>query len=67
MKRTEYCYPEIPLTRMAHKSDKTGTPSKMHPKINTSAHLSVIQKKTGQREAHLGLADPMGHPTLYWA
>ena len=67
MKCIKYCYPEMPLTRMAHKSDETGTPSKMHPRINTRAHLSVIQKKTGQREPHLGSADPMGRPTLYCA
>ena len=67
MKCTKYCYIEMPLTRMAHKSDKTGVPSKMHPRINTRAHLSVIQKKTGQREPHLGSADPMGRPTLYCA
>ena len=67
MKYTKYYYPEMPLTRMAHKSDKTGTPSKMHPRINTRAHLSVIQKKTGLREPHLGSADPMGRPTPYWA
>ena len=63
MKCTEYCYPEMPLTRMAHKSDKTGTPSKMHPRINTWAHLSVIKKKIGLREPHLGSAEPMGRPT----
>ena len=57
MKCTEYYYPEMPLTRMAHKSDETGTASKMHPRINTRAHLSVIQKKTGPRERHLGSAD----------
>ena len=51
------------LTRMAHKSDKAGTPSKMHPRINTRAHLSVIQKKIGPRERHLGSADPLGCPT----
>ena len=42
IKCTKYCYPEMPLTRMAHKSDETGTASKMHPRINTRAHLSVI-------------------------
>ena len=52
---------------MAHKSDKMGTPSKMHPRINTRAHLSVIQKKTGPGEPYLGSADPMGLPTPYWA
>ena len=62
MKCRKYCYPEMPLTRMAH---KTGTPSKIHPRINIRAHLSVIQKKTGLREPHLGSADPMGRPTPY--
>ena len=59
MKCTKYCDPEMPLTRMAHKSDETGTTSKMHPRINTRAHLLVIQKKTGLREPHLGSADPV--------
>ena len=56
----------MPLTRMAHKSDETVTASKMHPRINTRAHLPVIQKKTGLREPRLGSADPMGRPTPYW-
>ena len=63
MKCTEYCYPEMPLTRMAYKSDETGTTSKMHPRINNKAHLPVIQKKIGPRETHLGSANPMGRPT----
>ena len=67
MKCTEYCYPEMPLTRMAHKSDETGTASKMHPRINTRAHLPVIQKKTSLREPRLGSANPMGRSTPYWA
>ena len=67
MKYTKYYYPEMPLTRMAHKSDETGTASKMHPRINTRAHLPVIQKKTGLREPRLGSTDPMGCPTPYWA
>ena len=44
-----------------HKSDETGTPSKMHPRISTRAHLPIIQKKTGPREPHLGSVDPLGH------
>ena len=67
MKCTEYCYLEMPLTRMAHKSDEMGTASKMHPRINTRAHLPVIQKKTGLREPHLGSANPMGRSTPYRA
>ena len=51
------------LTRRTHKPDEMGAPGKMHPRINTRAHLSVIQKKIGLREPHLGSADPMGRPT----
>ena len=51
----------------SHKLDEMGVPSKMHPSINTRAHLSVIQKKTGPRERHMGSADPVGRPTPHWA
>jgi hypothetical protein len=63
MKYKKYYYPEMPLTRMVHKSNETGTPSKIHPRINTRAHLPIIQKKTVPREPHLGSADTMGRPT----
>ena len=47
----------VSLTRRAHKPDKTGTPSKMHPRINTRAHLSVGQTKASLRGHHLGSVD----------
>ena len=53
----------VSLTRRVHKPDEMGVPSKMHPRINTRAHLSIIQKKTGPRERHLVSADPLGRST----
>ena len=34
---------------------------------NTRAHLLVVQRMEGPRGRHLGLADPLGHLTPYWA
>ena len=34
---------------------------------NTRAHLPAVQRKEGLRGRHLGLADPLGRPTPYWA
>ena len=53
----------VSLRRRAHKQDKMGVPSKMHPKIKTRAHLSVAQRKAGLGECHLGSADPLCHLT----
>ena len=53
----------VSLTRRAHKPDEMGVPSKMHPRIKTRAHLSVVQRKAGPGERHLGSADPLGRPT----
>ena len=53
----------VSLRRRANKPDEMGVPSKMHPRINTRAHLSVVQMKAGLGECHLGSADPLGRPT----
>ena len=53
----------VSLRRRAHKPDEMGVPSKMHLRIKTRAHLSVIQRKAGLGEHHLGSADPLGRPT----
>ena len=53
----------VSYIRRAHKPDEMGVPSKMHPRINTRAHLSVVQMKAGLGECHLGSADPLGRPT----
>ena len=53
----------VSLRRRAHKLDEMGVPSKMHPRIKTRAHLSVVQRKAGPGECHLGSADPLGRPT----
>jgi len=53
----------VSLRRRAHKPDEMGVPSKMHPRIKTRAHLSVIQRKAGLGERLLGSADPLGRPT----
>ena len=57
----------VSLTRRALKLDQMGTTSKMHPRIKTMAHLSVVQRKAGPGERHLGSADPLGRPTPRWA
>ena len=64
MKWTKYCYPDMPLTRRAHKSEETGAPRKMHLRIRLRAHLSVTQRKMHLGEGHLGLGDPKGRPNL---
>ena len=51
------------LQRRAHKLDEMGMTSKMHPRIKTRAHLSVVQRKAGLGERLLGSADPLGRPT----
>jgi hypothetical protein len=53
MKYTKYCYPEIPHTRRAHKSEETGAPRKMHLKIRLRTHLSVTQRKVDPGQHHL--------------
>ena len=53
----------VSLRRRAHKPDEMGVPSKMHLRIKTKAHLSVIQRKAGLGERHQGSADPLGRPT----
>ena len=41
IKCTKYCYPEMSLTRRAHKSEETGVPRKMHLRIRLRAHVSA--------------------------
>ena len=53
----------VSFIRRAHKPDKMGVPSKMYPRIKTRAHLSVVQRKAGPEECHLGSTDPLGRPT----
>ena len=48
----------ISLTRRSHKLDKTGVPSKMHPRDKVRAHLPASQRKKGLGEYHLEAADP---------
>ena len=45
IKCTKYCYPEMPLTRRAHKSEETGAPRKMHLRIRHKAHMSAYQRR----------------------
>ena len=52
----------VSYIRRAHKPDEMGVPSKMHLRIKTKAHLSVIQRKAGPGERHLGSANPLGQP-----
>ena len=44
-KCTEDRYPDVSLTRRAHKSEKTGRPRQMHPVNKIRGHMSVPQKK----------------------
>ena len=53
----------VSLTRRAHKLDKMGTTSKMHPRIKIKAHLLAVQRKAGPGDCRLGSADPLGRPT----
>ena len=53
----------VSLIRRAHKLDEIGTTRKMHPRIKTRAHLSVVQRKAGPGECHLGSAETLGRPT----
>ena len=64
MKWTKYCYPDMPLTRRAHKLEETGAPRKKHLRIRLRAHLSVTQKKMLPGEGHLGSGDPRGRLNL---
>ena len=64
IKCTKYCYPEMPLTRRAHKTEETGPPHKMHLRIRLKAHLSVTQRKMDLGKHHLGWAEPQVHPNL---
>ena len=64
MKCTKYCYPDMPLTRRAHKSEETGAPRNMHKRIRLRAHLSVTQRKVDPGQHHLGSAEPQGRPNL---
>ena len=45
MKCRKYCYPDMPLTRRAHKPDEMGAPRKMHLRIRLRAHMSAYQGK----------------------
>ena len=45
MKWTKYCYPDMPLTRRAHKSEETGAPRKMHLRIRLRAQMSAYQRR----------------------
>ena len=49
IKCTKYCYPKMPLTRRAHKSEETGAPRKMHLRIRLRAHMSAYQRKQNRR------------------
>jgi hypothetical protein len=41
-----------------------GVPRHESTRINTKAHLTVVQKKADPGEGHLGLADPQVQPNL---
>ena len=45
MKCTKYGFPEMPLTRRAHKSEEMGAPRKMHLRIRLSAQMSAYQRR----------------------
>ena len=52
----------VSLTKRAHKLEKMGVPSKMHPRDKTRAHLSASQRKMGLGGRHLGPAKPRRAP-----
>ena len=64
IKCIKYYYPDMPLTRKAHKSEETGAPRKMHLRIQVRAHMSASTRKIHPGEGHLGLADPRVWPNL---
>ena len=64
MKCTKYCYPDMPLTRRAYKSEETGTSRKMHLRIRLRAHQSVTQRKVDPGKHHPGSAEPQVPPNL---
>ena len=62
--RGNHIYPDMPLTRRAHKSEEMGAPHKMHLRIQVRAHMSASTRKIHPGEGHLGLADPRVWPNL---
>ena len=64
MKCTKYCYPDMPLTRRAHKSEETCAPRKMHLRIRLRAHMSASQGRQSRGTFTWGSADPQVRPNL---
>ena len=58
IKCTKYSYPEMSLTRRAHKSEEMGAPRKMHLRIRRRAHVSAYQRKQGRRDADKSGSSP---------
>ena len=58
MKCTKYHHPGVSLTWRAQKSEQTGAPTKMHPRILARVHMSASRRKEDPGKVHLGSAEP---------